>query len=81
MDFETMVLHENDALKRFVSALGFDPKKVIDALSNDADYMCKSMALEGLRVTRDFSQSMFGESGVQAANDWLDGLQQAGHKK
>ena len=66
---------QRKALADFVWQLGFDPDKVAAELGPEATQRtCKIVALDALRVSRDFSDSLFGPAGVEYANQWLDQL-------
>ena len=76
MEVQSRIYDENEALRRFVAILGFNPDAVIRELQNGANQVCKVEALTGLKVERDFSRTGFTEAGVEMANRWLDGISQ-----
>lgn len=72
---EELLSTQNTALRKFIELIGFDPEKVADELSDDADNLtCKYLALEAVHTHRDFSKSSLSEAGVLASNKWLDTL-------
>lgn len=66
---------ESTVLNEFVRHLGFDPKKLVKELSHEADNQaCKWMAIDALKVVRDFHDTSFSDKGIEASNIWLDSL-------
>lgn len=73
--YEELLSTQNSALRKFIELIGFDPEKVAVELSGDADNLtCKYLALQGVRMQRDFSKATLSEAGVSASNKWLDTL-------
>lgn len=75
--FEETLQTRSVALSKFVELIGFDPEKVVAELSIDAaNLTSKYLALNGIRVERDFSKTALSEAGIAASNQWLDTLVQ-----
>ena len=72
MDMLKIYQSDNVLLRNFISALGFDSVKVI-AETGELD-ACKAIALQALRVERDFAHTPFSEAGIDASHRWLDCL-------
>jgi hypothetical protein len=64
---------ENNALRELVVSLGFEPAKVVAALSNGGN-LCEQKALASQFICRDFSKSHFSPAGVEFGHKWLDSL-------